>query len=67
MEYPDLLSDEKIAITKQLFPQEAIDRAFLLKKHIKSLGAYSASQGIPHIRENVAKFIAGSPLVIALR
>jgi hypothetical protein len=59
MEYPDLLGDDKIAITRQLFPSDAIDRALLLKKHIKSVGAYSMSQGIPHIRENVAKFISG--------
>ena len=59
MEYPDLLNDDKIAITKQLFPSDAIDRATLLKKHIKSVGAYSVSQGIAHIRENVAKFISG--------
>lgn len=59
MEYPDLLKDDKIEITKQLFPQDAIDRAKLLKQHIKSVGAYSMSQGIPYIRGNVANFIAG--------
>lgn len=59
MEYPDLLGDDKIAVTKQLFPSDAIDRAKLLKTHIKSVGAYSMSQGIPHIRENVATFISG--------
>jgi aspartate/methionine/tyrosine aminotransferase len=59
MEYPDLLGDEKIEITRKLFPSDAIDRALLLKRHIKSVGAYSMSQGIPHIRENVAKFISG--------
>jgi len=59
MEYPDLLAEDKLSITKQLFPSDAIDRAMLLKKHIKSVGAYSVSQGIPHIRENVAKFISG--------
>ena len=58
MEYPALLADDKIEITKQLFPSDAIDRAKLLSKHIKSVGAYSMSQGIPHIRENVAKFIS---------
>lgn len=60
MEYPDLLGEDKIAITRQLFPSDAIDRALLLKSHIKSVGAYSMSQGIPHIRENVAKFISGT-------
>jgi len=61
MEYPDLLKEEKLEITKQLFPKDAIDRALLLRKHIKSVGAYSMSMGIPHIRENVAKFIWGTP------
>lgn len=60
MEYPDLLTEEKLEITKQLFPKDAIDRAVLLKKYIKSVGAYSMSMGIPHIRENVAKFISGT-------
>lgn len=63
MEYPDLLKEDKLEITKQLFPADAIDRATLLKKHIKSVGAYSMSQGIPHIRENVAKFISGISLL----
>ena len=62
MEYPDLLKEDKLEIKKQLFPADAIDRATLLKKHIKSVGAYSMSQGIPHIRENVAKFISGISL-----
>jgi len=60
MEYPALLNEDKLEITKQLFPKEAIDRAMLLKKHIKSVGAYSVSQGIIHIRENVAQFISGT-------
>lgn len=59
MEYPDLLAEDKLEITRKLFPSDAIDRAILLKKHIKSVGAYSISQGILHIRENVAKFISG--------
>jgi len=59
MEYPDLLNDDKLEITKKLFPSDAIERAILLKKHIKSVGAYSVSQGIPHIRDNVAQFISG--------
>jgi hypothetical protein len=59
MEYPDLLAEDKLPLTKQLFPSDAIDRATLLRKHIKSTGAYSMSQGIPHIRENVAKFMSG--------
>jgi aspartate/methionine/tyrosine aminotransferase len=41
----------------QLYPEDALQRAEVLLEHIGSVGAYSHSQGIPHIRENVAKFI----------
>lgn len=41
----------------KLYPSDAIKRAELLIKHIGSVGAYSHSKGITHIRENVAKFI----------
>ncbi|KAF9943294.1 hypothetical protein BGZ75_007234 [Mortierella antarctica] len=58
VEYPDLLKDENAELTSKLYPSDAIARAKLLLKHIGSVGAYSHSQGIPAIRENVAKFIA---------
>ncbi|KAF9194982.1 hypothetical protein BGZ51_005946 [Haplosporangium sp. Z 767] len=58
VEYPDLLKDENAGLTSQLYPSDAIARAKLLLKHIGSVGAYSHSQGIPHIRENVASFIS---------
>lgn len=58
VEYPDLLKDENAELTSKLYPSDAITRAKLLLKHIGSVGAYSHSQGIPAIRENVAKFIA---------
>ncbi|KAG0320009.1 hypothetical protein BGZ99_004723 [Dissophora globulifera] len=59
VEYPDLLSDENAELTSKLYPSDAIARAKLLLKHIGSIGAYSHSQGIPQIREDVAKFISG--------
>ncbi|CAM0138256.1 alanine transaminase, variant 2 [Umbelopsis sp. WA50703] len=55
---PDLLLPEARHIVSQLYPRDAIERAELLLQHIGSVGAYSHSQGIPHIRENVAKFIS---------
>ncbi|KAG0258101.1 hypothetical protein BG011_003532 [Mortierella polycephala] len=58
VEYPDLLKDENAELTSKLYPSDAIARAKLLLKHIGSVGAYSHSQGIPHIRENVARFIS---------
>lgn len=58
VEYPDLLKDENVELTSKLYPSDAIARAKLLLKNIGSVGAYSHSQGIPLIRENVAKFIS---------
>lgn len=55
---PDLLLPETRHIVSQLYPQDALERAEVLLEHIGSVGAYSHSQGILHIRENVAKFIA---------
>ncbi|KAJ8653842.1 hypothetical protein O0I10_010523 [Lichtheimia ornata] len=52
---PDLLKPENRETLNKLYPSDAIERAELLLKHIGSVGAYSHSQGIPHIRENVAK------------
>ncbi|KAI7820682.1 pyridoxal phosphate-dependent transferase [Gamsiella multidivaricata] len=58
VEYPDLLKDENAELTSKLYASDAIARAKLLLKHIGSVGAYSHSQGIPQIRENVARFIS---------
>ncbi|TPX57036.1 hypothetical protein SpCBS45565_g08290 [Spizellomyces sp. 'palustris'] len=58
VEYPDLLDDNKISLTRQLYPTDAIERAkSLLQAMGGSVGAYSHSQGIPLVRKNVAKFI----------
>lgn len=56
-DHPDLLKPENRETLLKLYPIDAIERAELLLKHIGSVGSYSHSQGIPHIRENVAKFI----------
>ncbi|CAG8468035.1 9690_t:CDS:2 [Ambispora leptoticha] len=56
-QYPDLLLPENRSKIEALYPRDAIERAEKLLKHIGSVGAYSHSQGISHIRENVAKFI----------
>ncbi|KAG0369891.1 hypothetical protein BGZ54_008543 [Gamsiella multidivaricata] len=58
VEYPELLKEENAEIVSRLYPSDAVARAKLLLKHVGSVGAYSHSQGIPHIRENVAKFIS---------
>ncbi|ORX89659.1 PLP-dependent transferase [Basidiobolus meristosporus CBS 931.73] len=58
VEYPDLLLDENKDKVSLLFPTDAVERAKTLVDACGgSVGAYSHSQGIPHIRKNVAKFI----------
>ena len=57
MEYPDLLKDENISKTKELFPPDAIDRAKEMYTYIVSVGAYSVSKGIDIIRRHVAEYI----------
>jgi hypothetical protein len=46
-------------LTPDTFPKDVIARAKELLGEIGSIGAYSQSQGVPIIRENVAKFIEG--------
>jgi alanine transaminase len=62
MEYPEL---SKLA--PDVFPRDVIERAKELQQEIGSIGAYSHSQGIPFIRQNVAKFIEGSTINHILR
>lgn len=57
LEYPPLLDNEEALKTAFGFKQDVIDRARWLLSEIKSVGAYSQSQGVPGIRESVAKYI----------
>jgi alanine transaminase len=63
LEYPFLTSQDcpQEALFK-LFPSDAVQRAKQIMKTLgsPSIGAYSHSQGILSIRENVAAFIEGS-------
>jgi len=52
MEWPELAR-----LAPGVFPKDVIARAGELSDEIGSIGAYSHSQGVPFIRENVAKFI----------
>jgi hypothetical protein len=52
MEWPELAK-----LAPDAFPKDVIARAAELQQEIGSIGAYSHSQGVPFIRENVAKFI----------
>ncbi|KAI8982448.1 pyridoxal phosphate-dependent transferase [Mycotypha africana] len=54
---PDLLKKEHRSLVSQLYPKDAIERAEALLNAIGSVGAYSHSQGVPYIRNTVARFI----------
>jgi len=57
LEVPDLLDPARHDEVSKLFAADAIRRATVLRGAIGSMGAYSHSQGVAHIRKNVAKFI----------
>ncbi|KAI9834087.1 MAG: hypothetical protein M1819_003372 [Sarea resinae] len=57
VEHPPLLDHPEILKTSLGYHQDAIDRAHRLLKDVKSVGAYSHSQGAIGIRRSVAKFI----------
>lgn len=54
IEYPDLLENEK---AKEIFPQDAMDRAREIMQNLSSVGAYSHSKGVKYFRDTVARFI----------
>lgn len=57
LEYPPLLENEEALRKSFGYQQDVIDRAKWLLKEVNSVGAYSASQGAPAIRQSVANFI----------
>ncbi len=57
VEYPPLLENEEVLKNALGYKQDAIDRARWLLSEVKSVGAYSASQGAPGIRASVARYI----------
>jgi alanine transaminase len=57
LENPGLLEHEDV-LTKSLgYKSDVIERAKKLLKEVKSVGAYSQSQGAPGIRQSVAEYI----------
>jgi alanine transaminase len=57
LEYPALLENKEALKSSFGYKQDAIDRAKWLLGEVHSVGAYSQSQGVPAIRQSVAKFI----------
>ncbi|MCJ1294132.1 hypothetical protein MMC34_005689 [Xylographa carneopallida] len=57
LEYPGLLENEDALKSAFGYKDDVIVRAKWLLDEVRSVGAYSVSQGVPGIRESVAKFI----------
>ena len=57
LEYPTLLESEDVLLNQLGYKTDVIARAKWLLKSVGSVGAYSASAGVPAIKESVAKFI----------
>lgn len=57
MENPKLLEHEDVLLNTLEYKSDVISRAKRLLKDVKSVGAYSQSQGAPTIRQSVADFI----------
>jgi len=57
LENPGLLEQEDVLTTSLGYKTDVLDRAKRLLKEVKSVGAYSQSQGAPGIRQSVAEYI----------
>ena len=57
LENPQLLDHEEVLLNSLGYKPDVLERARHLLKNIGSVGAYSASAGVPAIKESVAKFL----------
>ncbi|KAH7321323.1 pyridoxal phosphate-dependent transferase [Stachybotrys elegans] len=57
LENPKLLEHEDALKNIMGYPSDVVERAQWLLKQVGSVGAYSASAGVPAIKESVAKFL----------
>ncbi|KOS17397.1 putative alanine aminotransferase [Escovopsis weberi] len=57
LENPQLLEKEDVLINALGYKPDVIERARWQLKHCGSVGAYSASSGVPAFKESVAKFL----------
>ncbi|CCU82630.1 alanine aminotransferase [Blumeria hordei DH14] len=57
LEYPALLENEDVLLKQLGYKADVIERAKWLLKSVGAIGAYSASNGAPAIRESIANFI----------
>lgn len=66
LENPLLLEKEDVLVNGLGYQTDVIARAKKLLASVGSVGAYSASNGVPVIKESVAKFIEGKSARIEL-
>ncbi|KAI1411076.1 PLP-dependent transferase [Hypoxylon sp. FL1857] len=57
LENPKLLEHEDVLLNTLGYKSDVLERAKWLLDHAGSVGAYSASAGVPAIKESVAKFL----------
>lgn len=57
LENPQLLEKEDVLVNHLGYKTDVVERAKWLLKHVGSVGAYSASNGVPAIKESIAKFL----------
>ncbi|KAI0133556.1 pyridoxal phosphate-dependent transferase [Xylariales sp. AK1849] len=57
LENPLLLEHEDVLVKQLGYKTDVVDRAKWLLSQVGSVGAYSASAGVPAIKESVAKFL----------
>lgn len=57
LENPQLLEHEDVLLGALGYKSDVIARAKSLLDHVGSVGAYSASAGVPAIKESIAKFL----------
>ncbi|KHJ30490.1 putative alanine aminotransferase [Erysiphe necator] len=57
LQYPHLLENQDVLLNKLGYKLDVLERAKILLKAIGSLGAYTATNGIPQVRKSIAKFL----------
>ncbi|PHH62508.1 hypothetical protein CDD81_7081 [Ophiocordyceps australis] len=57
LENPDLLQHPHVLVNSLGYPPDVLERAKWLLSKVGSVGAYSASSGVPAIKESIAKFL----------
>jgi len=66
LENPALLNHEDVLLNQLGYKSDVAERAKWLLQHVGSVGAYSASNGVPAIRQSIADFLE-SGLPFSLR